>query len=274
MKARSCTFAISDLVFEINADIDIVSHLPQRFQDYLILQNTQAFAVFVFSEQCIGESTLEIPHWVTESHSSGSRLTYYPNQKSLFSIFCRHPVYQIAVPRFDRHTIMLGMQHAIMLALSHQCLGFHGVTLICKDRVVILSAPSGTGKTTLAMLLREYCDAAIVNGDFALLTPSKGQTFFEPTPFCGSSGIAHKFRLPIDHIVFLRQAKENVFCTLNTRQALSQLMSNSFIPPGDPLIMEQMQTLAISVVESVRVSSYAFEPTHEAATFFHDMVTK
>ncbi len=170
---------------------------------------------------------------------------------------------------------LAGGQFALLLGLAGKAFGLHGVTVICEDKVIILSAPSGTGKSTLGRLLHDHCDAAIVNGDFALLTPeADGRLMFEPPPFCGTSGVCHNYRLKVDRIVFLEQAKENTFDALPPMQALTRLLSNTFVPPWDEEKALAVQQNALRAVASVPMNRFAFAPTREAAEMFHALVTQ
>ena len=177
---------------------------------------------------------------------------------------------------YDWRVCQLGIQYASLLSLSqHSVIGFHGVTILCGDQVVILSAPSGTGKTTLANLLTEHTDGLVVNGDFALLHPIPGEGIvFEPTPFCGSSGIARNFRLRVNRIVFLEQGVGNSYRSLNPKEGYARLLSNCFVPEWDAERAAAVRETALQIVESVPMDCYAFEPTQEAAELFHSIVTK
>lgn len=171
------------------------------------------------------------------------------------------------------NSLRLGIQHAMMIALSSDAIGLHGVTVICRDRAVILSAPSGTGKTTLAKLLQKHCGAAIVNGDFALLSPSEEHGIvFEPTPFCGASKICHNVRLPISAIVFLEQAPTIKWMPLSTREAMTHLLSNVFIPQWDEALRQSVEAVAMDIVGQVPMYKFAFPPTIEAAQMFCEKV--
>lgn len=163
----------------------------------------------------------------------------------------------------------------MLLSLSDQAIGFHGVTILCGDQVIILSAPSGTGKTTLAKLLTEHCDGLVINGDFALLHPDPAEgVIFEPTPFCGSSGIARNFRLRVNRIVFLEQAIGNSYSRLTPREGYARLLSNCFVPEWDEERAAAVRETALKIVETVPMDRFAFEPTKEAAELFHARVTQ
>lgn len=162
-----------------------------------------------------------------------------------------------------------------MFLLSRNCIGLHCVTVLCSEQAICLAAPSGTGKTTLSNLLVKYGDAAVLNGDFALLSVEEdGKIMFEPTPFCGTSGICHNYRVPIDRIVFLEQAEENRFRALDPVSALRQLLSNSFVPIWDEEKTAQIQDHAIRIIERIPVSLFSFAPTAEAVTVFYSHLTQ
>ncbi len=165
--------------------------------------------------------------------------------------------------------VRIGIHYGLMMALHQECVGLHGVTLLCGNEIIILSAPSGTGKTTLGKLLEQYCDAVVINGDFALLHPTEDGVIFEPTPLCGTSKRCLDFRLVINRVVFLSQAKENTWYELSGREALSSFMSNAFIPTGDHGIQRVVQENIMKCLCGIKANAYAFAPTKEAAETFY-----
>ena len=164
--------------------------------------------------------------------------------------------------------VRVGIHYGLMFALLRCCVGIHGVTLLCGYEIIILSAPSGTGKTTLAKLLEKYCDAIVINGDFALLTPTADGVIFEPTPFCGTSGRNLNHRVRVNRVVFLGQAKENHWHELDGREAVSRFMSNAFIPTWDSSMQQTVQENILKCVSMLKMNAYDFAPTQEAARVF------
>lgn len=168
--------------------------------------------------------------------------------------------------------VKLGVMYGMLIALHRTCVGLHGVTLSCGNQIIVLSAPSGTGKTTLANLLVEHCGARIINGDFALLSFDDNRVIFEPTPFCGSSGICLNERVAIDRIIFLSQNKENIWYYPTGRAAIRSILDNVFIPTFDSLLSQDIQKHTVLIASSVKINDYAFAPTKEAATMFYDRI--
>ena len=169
----------------------------------------------------------------------------------------------------------LGMQHALMLQFSKVCIGLHGVTISYQGQNIVLSAPSGTGKTTLAKLLQQYCGAEVINGDFAFLSiHESGGVVFEPTPFCGTSGQCVNSRVEIDRIVFLSQAKENKWVPLKTRDVCKLLLDNVFVPEWDGEKRTQIHESVFRVIDRIPIEQFAFMPEAEAAKMFITHVIK
>lgn len=163
----------------------------------------------------------------------------------------------------------IGMQYGVMLALYTKCVGLHGVTLLCGDEIVILSAPSGTGKTTLASLLETYSDAVVINGDFALLSLSDEGVIFEPTPFCGSSGRCLNHRVRVNRVVFLEQAADNRWRKLSGRDAMIRFMANCFIPEWDKSIGIAIQDSIVKCITALKINAFSFAPEKDAAELFY-----
>ncbi|MBR3739835.1 MAG: ATP-binding protein [Clostridia bacterium] len=208
--------------------------------------------------------------WHLHNHGGLNEVFYSPKGHPVFSLvygsFPQELTIRLSTPVSNYARI--GIQHGIMLSLYQKCVGLHGVTLLCGDEIVILSAPSGTGKTTLAKLLEKYCNAIIINGDFALLSPTADAVVFEPTPFCGTSGRALNHRFMVNRVIFLGQAKENNWRTLDGREAMIKFMSNAFVPEWDNFMQQAVQGNILSCVSMLKVNAYDFAPTKEAAEMF------
>lgn len=207
--------------------------------------------------------------WNTQSVSGETMNVYSCEGEALFALKqIDQKNVKVFVADAKRGIVRLGIQFAFMTAMHQECIGLHGVTIACGNEIMILSAPSGTGKTTLAKLLEKHCDGVAINGDFALLRPTENGVVYEPTPFCGSSGRSLNHRLKVNRIVFLSQAVQNEWRTLDGREAITQFMSNIFIPNWDAGIRKTVQENILRTVSMLKVNAFAFAPTQEAAKVF------
>lgn len=117
--------------------------------------------------------------------------------------------------------------------LKHNALTFHGVLVEHDNRGLIISAPSGTGKTTHARLWRDYKRALILNGDRASCCIEDGRWIGFSLPWCGSSGECINREVPLTAFIALEQAKENRVERLYGLEAFEVVMPNLLYPTWD-----------------------------------------
>ena len=83
----------------------------------------------------------------------------------------------------------------------------HSSYIAWKDRGILFTAPSGTGKSTQAALWEQLRGAEVINGDRAVIRFENHQPLAGGLPFAGSSGICKNRELPLAAVVFLSQAE-------------------------------------------------------------------
>lgn len=208
--------------------------------------------------------------WHAWRDNDGHHMVYTRHGRAWFAVKSNAELTEFTVccRKDDYNHAALGIQYAAMLALSGEYIGFHGVTLLCGNEIIILSAPSGTGKTTLSHLLEKHCDALAINGDFALLSPKPAGVVFEPTPFCGSSGRCLNHRVRVDRVVFLEQSPDNRWYPLTGRDAMVRFMSNTFVPIWDQGVRQTIQDHVMKCVSMLKLDLFPFVPGREAAEMF------
>lgn len=208
--------------------------------------------------------------WKGVSLNGFHQVVYSQYGEPLFSLRYKPPEREafVRIHQPERGAAELGIRFGMLAVLHAQCIGLHGATLLCGNEIVILSAPSGTGKTTLSDLLEAYCNAITINGDFAMLSISEEGVIFEPTPFCGTSGRCLNHRFRVNRVVFLEQSKTNQWRDLTGREAMTRFMSNVFVPVWDSDMRRTVQENVLKIVSALKVNAFAFAPTEEAAEVF------
>lgn len=263
-------FAFGSVKAELRGSDSLIGSFRESWHSFMTVEEgNQADVIIDISPLTFPDDSQNADGWSTQTVNGQSMNVYSRKGKALFALkqTDRKNV-RVFVSGENRGIVRLGIQFAFMTAMYRECFGLHGVTIACGNEIIILSAPSGTGKTTLAKLLEKHCDGIAINGDFALLRPTEDGAIYEPTPFCGTSGRTLNHRLKVNRVVFLSQAIRNEWRTLDGREALTQFMSNIFIPNWDACITKTVQENILKSIPMIHVNSFAFAPTQEAAKTF------
>lgn len=132
------------------------------------------------------------------------------------------------------------------------------------DSAIVFTAASGTGKSTQAELWRKHRGAEIINGDrSALCVTQAGVTAFG-IPFCGSSSIRKKSKLPLKAIVCLAQAPETTICRISGRKAFRLLWEGCSIHTWNREDVETSVDTLAEMMKRVPVYHLACRPDESA----------
>lgn len=158
--------------------------------------------------------------------------------------------------------------------IKHNAVVFHGVLMEYKGIGIVLTAPSGTGKSTHAHLWREYENALIINGDRALLQREEDQVIGYGIPWCGSSGEYVNRNVPVAVIVVLEQAQENTVRQLDPVETYLDMVEAICAPRWEPELFEQGVNLAEQILEVVPVLKLSCRPDQEAVNVLKKEVNR
>lgn len=266
-----------NVMFTLHTDANekLLACVPSEWLDFFRRADHPSRDVVLCLREDRGLCDLVLPEgWNLITRNSGREAVFVSHEKANFSVSYDQAPGEVTV--FARKAldgyVRSGILYGLLIALHQDYIGLHGVTLSCRGQTVILSAPSGTGKTTLSRLLEKYCGARVINGDFALLSVGEDGVIFEPTPFCGTSRVFTDERVRVDRIVFLEQSRENRWRDLSGRQSMICLMSNAFVPSFDDQLQRVFEDNILQLLPAVRTSAFAFAPEREAAWTFADNI--
>lgn len=127
----------------------------------------------------------------------------------------------------------------------------HGVLLEWDGKGIILTAPSGTGKTTHARLWREFENALIINGDRVLIKKENNQWFAYGIPWSGSSGECINRKITLDAIVFLNRGKENIVEKVSPFKGFRKILPRIIAPKWHEEYQKLAIDLSINCIETV-----------------------
>lgn len=148
--------------------------------------------------------------------------------------------------------------------LQQDILTFHGVLMEYDGYGVIISAPSGTGKTTHARLWRDYKRALIINGDRATCRKVNDVWTGFGLPWSGTSGEQINRSVPIKAIVVLERGEENKAFSVKGQDAFAALLPHILCPTWDGELTGKALDLLDDFMKSIPVIRLQCRPDLES----------
>ncbi len=107
---------------------------------------------------------------------------------------------------------------------------FHGSALEYQGECVIITAPSGTGKSTHVRLWKDVYNVDIINDDKPLLKVKNNEIEVWGTPWNGKHDISINRCSKLKAICVLSRAKENSIVKVNAKNCLEELLNQIYRP--------------------------------------------
>lgn len=158
--------------------------------------------------------------------------------------------------------------------LQKEALVIHGALMEYDNKGIILSAPSGTGKSTHAHFWRDNYRGLIINGDRSLCRKKNGIWTGYGMPWCGSSGEYINRDVPIRAIVVLQQAEENEVRLLTPLEGFQRMYENLVLPQWDKDKVNQGLDLFDDMLANIPVYLLKCRPEAEAAAVLKREIDK
>lgn len=118
--------------------------------------------------------------------------------------------------------------------LKHDCCIFHSACFVWQGYAWLLTAPSGTGKTTQYKNWVQSHPGGIVmlSGDMPVLERrGDGSIWAHPTSWNGKENIGNRISAPVGGVVLLAQGRENVLTPLSVRDGLQPIYEQFIVRP-------------------------------------------
>ena len=150
---------------------------------------------------------------------------------------------------------------------SYDTFLMHGSVIETNGFAYMLTAPSGTGKSTRTKIwMEEIPNSRVINGDKPLLRVEDHQVYACGTPWCGKEGWNTNAEAPLRAIFLLErieEGKESELTELTFSQAFPTLLQQTYRPRNPEAMVKTLQLLKAL---DGRVKFYRFRsaPTREA----------
>lgn len=115
---------------------------------------------------------------------------------------------------------------------------------------ILFAGPPNRGKTTQALLWRQYRNAAVINGDRAVLRQTPLGFAAYGVPFCGTSRLCLNEQRPVRAIVFPEKGDGNAVAALSPFESFKRLIGCCSYTQADPALQERAVRLAEHIAEN------------------------
>lgn len=148
--------------------------------------------------------------------------------------------------------------------LPHDGIMLHGVIMEYNGKGIIVSASSGTGKTTHTRMWRDKKNALILNGDRALCRKKEGIWYTYGCPWSGSSGEYINRKVPIAAIVLLERGDENIVTEVSPFDGAKGIIPRVFAPLWDSNLINMALNTIDNIVSEIPILRLKCRPDLDA----------
>lgn len=121
----------------------------------------------------------------------------------------------------------------------------HSSAMAYKNNGILVSAPSGTGKSTHTGLWKKYFpnDVTIINDDRPIIRKVEGKFYVYGAPWSGKTSLNSNVRVPLKTIVCIRQGETNSVKRIYGKQAFFNLLNETYTIPVENYMSKTLDIL-------------------------------
>lgn len=193
-------------------------------------------------------------------HGGGCRLLFHEGERVYASSVCTSGAVSVTCLRGKEN--YFSSAKAIFAHIGFErTLALHGAVLLHASLVlterggILFSGPSGTGKTTQAMLLERSGAGRMINGDRAALR-ADGAPTAHGLPYSGSSDRFERGDAPVRAVVFPVKGAENKLDRVSPSEAFRMIYSECTAFPWDASAAASAADVISAVCKEVPVYRY------------------
>ena len=274
-------FCVAGVTVRLEADTHIA--ISDKMSPFLLTEEPDNIGYEIILKKTEKLPDAGIPYYTNgvshyEMTDSGKRIFFSYNPDSApyaVAEFCRHNRIVLnylskAENMFDSTTAVFHKTGFENLLLDCNRLLLHCSFIIHKEKALLFSAPSETGKSTQARLWKDCFGAEIINDDRAAVTVKNGYCFSHGVPFSGTSDICNNRSSQTGAIIVLSQGKENSISLLSPSEAFMHLYPQISVHQWEKSYVDKASRLLLCVIEHTPVYKLSCLPDRSAADLLYN----
>jgi hypothetical protein len=156
------------------------------------------------------------------------------------------------------------------IALRENRIAIHASAMEYQQSAVLISGPSGTGKSTHVGLWQQYVpEVRVINDDKPLLVFEGETIYVAGSPWSGKTNQSENLLVPLKAIVFLRQGRTNTITLITPRQKMTELMRNVYRPAEEAMLARLLDGLEV-VLAKAEIFEYLTNISESAVITLYD----
>lgn len=152
---------------------------------------------------------------------------------------------------------LLSLAKAPCLMIEKDAFILHAAYALTGGRALLITAPSGTGKSTLASHWVNTVGGEIINGDRVLVSRKNGVRYANGVYVCGTSGICRNVSAPIGLVTLLKQGERNELLPLRPHELFMHIVCQCSYDGSDPVSCACITALVADLINEADVSCYS-----------------
>lgn len=157
------------------------------------------------------------------------------------------------------------------MALKNTLL-MHAAAVSYKEKAIVFTAPSGTGKTTQAELWQKYRNALILNGDKVFLKQEDDCIHAWGSPWKGSSPYSENASAALKAIVVLEQDSQNSIRKLRGFELVERVIPHIFFPQWDERCENAVLNFMDRLLQSTDIYLLQCRPDEDAVKITEETI--
>lgn len=197
----------------INVEVKIVNYLPLKIDKILYQSRNLTIGLDKYNREIrtyLASFISNKPTYAQSIISNDCITIYYLQETNLWN---------------NPNVRIWNFLHMENVLLKSNALVLHCSYIMYKNKAILFSAPSGTGKTTQAKLWEKNYYSPIINGDKCLLVKDENIWYAYGYPFHGSADECKNERYKIEAIVIVRQSPNDYIEEISLGHQISSLYS-------------------------------------------------
>jgi hypothetical protein len=149
----------------------------------------------------------------------------------------------------------------------------HACGIERKGKGILFVGESGAGKSTLANMWAQEAGVDLLSDDRIIVRKNGERFWMYGTPWHGDAAFASPQGVPVERMLFLRQGGVNSTKKIKGVDAVSRLITCSFLPHWDSQGMAFSMDLFTDLAAHIPCSEFTFKPDRSAIEFVKELTT-